>query len=322
MKIKIWKEKLLWLLVLFVVSFVSLNIGVKDFNFIALFKGDASHIALFNLSRLPRLLSIIITGASLSVAGLIMQTITNNKFVSPSTAGTMQWCQLGMVISILLFSNHSTMVQMLIAFIFALIGTLLFTQLLNKIQFKNMILVPLIGLMMGNVVSSVTSFFAYKYDIIQNLTSWMQGDFSLIIKGKYELLYIGVPLLIIAYLYAKQFTIAGMGKQMATNLGLNHYKITLLGLIIVSIISSSIVVTIGSIGFVGLIIPNLVSYYKGDHLENALFDTALLGAIFLLLCDIIGRVIIAPYEIPISVVVGIIGSIIFLWIMFRGKRNG
>lgn len=120
-----------------------------------------------------------------------------------------------------------------------------------------------------------------------------------------------------AYIYADRFTIAGMGETFSVNLGLNHEKIVFIGLVIVAVITSTIVVTIGSIPFIGLIVPNIVTMYKGDNMKKSLPDVALFGALFVLLCDILGRVIIFPYEVSISVVISVIGSVIFLFILFR-----
>ena len=192
-------------------------------------------------------------------------------------------------------------------------------RILNMIKFKDAIFIPLIGLMLGNIVSSITTFFAMKYDLIQNMSSWLQGDFSLIMEGRYELLYISIPMVIVAYLYANKFTIAGLGEDFSTNLGLNHKRVVNIGLIIVALVSSVVLLTVGMIPFLGLIIPNIVSLYRGDNLKNSLTHTALLGAVFVLFCDILGRVIIYPYEISIGVMVGVIGSGVFLYLLVRRK---
>lgn len=310
-----------WLFLLLITSVYSLTVGVKDFSLIGIIYDSKEDINLALLSRLPRLISIMVTGAGLSIAGLIMQTITQNKFVSPSTAGTMEWSRFGIMLAILFFGGQNQIYKMSIAFITSLFGTLLFMKILQIMQFKNAMIVPLIGMMLGNVISSITSFFAYKYDLIQNMSSWMQGNFSLVIKGRYELLYLGIPFLIIAYLYAHKFTIAGMGESFSKNLGLNHKSIVMLGLIIVTFISSTVVVTVGSISFIGIIIPNMVTLLMGDNLKNTLPFTAIIGALFVLVCDLIGRVIIYPYEVSISVVVSILGSIMFLSLLFGRKRR-
>lgn len=308
------------LLLLLIVSIISVGVGVKEFSFIGLIKGNENDLYLTTISRLPRLISIIITGAGLSIAGLIMQTITSNKFVSPSTAGTMEWCKLGIMAAILLAGSESKMMKMMIAFIISLLGTLLFMKVLQIIPYKNAIMVPLIGMMLGNVVGSISTFIAYRYDLAQNISSWMQGDFSLVIKGRYEILYLGIPILFIAYLYAERFTIAGMGEGFSRSLGLNHRLVVIIGLALVAFITSLIVVTVGTVPFVGLIVPNIVGIYKGDNLKNTLFDTMLIGSLFVLICDLIGRTLIAPYELSISVVISIIGSIVFLVILFKKKE--
>ncbi|WP_143442028.1 iron chelate uptake ABC transporter family permease subunit, partial [Klebsiella pneumoniae] len=92
----------------------------------------------------------------------------------------------------------------IVAFVFALAGTLLFMQILDRIKFKDAIFIPLVGLMFGNILSSIATFFAYKANVIQNMSAWLQGDFSMIMKGRYELLYISIPVLIITYLYANR----------------------------------------------------------------------------------------------------------------------
>ncbi len=319
---KILSLRLFWLILLIITSIYSLTIGVKDFSLLGVLQGNEHDVSLILISRIPRLLSILVTGASLSIAGLIMQTMTQNKFVSPSTAGTMEWCRFGIMIAIFFFGQEATIYKMSAAFLTSLLGTLLFMQILQRIQFKNAMIVPLVGMMLGNVVSSFTSYIAYKYDMIQNMSSWMQGNFSLIIKGRYELLYFGIPFLIIAYLFAHKFTIAGMGESFSKNLGLNHKKVVMLGLTIVAIITSTVVVTVGSIPFIGLIVPNIMAIIKGDNLKNTLPDTAILGAFFVLVCDIIGRVILFPYEVSISVVVSVIGSGTFLILLFWRKRYG
>lgn len=308
------------MLALIVCSLISICVGVKDFSFMGFIQGDFVDSRTALISRIPRTVSIIITGAGLSIAGLIMQTITNNKFVSPSTAGTMEWCRLGIVISILLAGGQSKGLKILLSFLVALAGTMVFMTLLQKIKFKSDFMVPLIGMMLGNVVSAVSTFFAYRYEIIQNMSSWIQGNFSLIVKGRYEILYLGIPVLIIAYFYANKFTIAGMGESFATSLGLNHKRVVMIGLVIVSFITSLIVVTVGSIPFIGLIIPNIVSMFKGDNIKGSLFEVAASGALFVMICDIIGRIVIFPYEVSISVVVSIVGSLIFLGILIKKYR--
>lgn len=313
-------KRIYLVLALIALSFVSIFIGVKDLNPLDMFDLTDEKAQVLWVSRIPRLVSILIAGASMSICGLIMQQLTRNKFVSPTTAGTMDSAKLGILVSMMLFTAAHPMVKMAIAFLFALAGTLVFMKILEKIKFRDSVFIPLVGLMVGNVISSIATFFAYRYDLVQNMSSWLQGDFSGILKGRYELMYVSVPLMVLAYLYANKFTVAGMGEDFSVNLGLNYRRVVNIGLAIVAMSSAAVILTVGTIPFLGLIIPNIVSLYQGDHLKNTLSHTALLGAVFVLACDIIGRLIIYPYEISISLTVGVIGSVIFLYLLVRSRR--
>ncbi|MFL1676835.1 ABC transporter permease [Paenibacillus dendritiformis] len=314
------KRYLVIALILF--AFISLFIGVIDIKPWDLFNLNDDKVHTFLVSRVPRLISIILAGVSMSICGLIMQQLSRNKFVSPTTAGTLDSARLGILVSLMLFTTASPLVKMLVAFVFALAGTMLFMKILDRIKFKDTIFIPLVGLMFGNIISSISTFFAYKYDLIQNMSSWLQGDFSMIIKGRYELLYISIPLIVIAYLYANKFTVAGMGEDFSKNLGLNYKRVVNIGLILVALVTCTVVLTVGTIPFLGLIIPNIVSIYRGDNLKNSLSHTALLGAVFVLFCDILGRIIIFPYELSISLTVGVIGSAIFVYMLMRRRAHG
>ncbi|WP_142827336.1 ABC transporter permease [Planococcus soli] len=304
---------------LIILSIVSLFVGVSSISIVDLLDFQSEETQIFLISRLPRLVAILLAGAGMSMAGLIMQQLSRNKFVSPTTAGTLDATRLGILVSMLLFANASMLEKMTVAFAFALAGTFLFMHILNRIKFKDAIFIPLVGMMFGNILSSITTFFAYRADVIQNMSAWLQGDFSMVMKGSYELLYISIPVFIIAYMYANRFTVAGMGEDFSKNLGMKYRSVVNIGLVLVALITAAVVLTVGVIPFLGLIIPNIVSIFKGDHLQKTLPHTAMLGAIFLLVCDILGRVMIYPYEISISLMVGVIGSFIFLFLLFRRK---
>ncbi|MBN8235670.1 ABC transporter permease [Halobacillus kuroshimensis] len=302
---------------LIILSIASIFIGVSELSLMDIGGLTSQQQEILLVSRIPRLLSILIAGMSMSVIGFIMQQLSRNKFVSPTTAGTMDSARLGILAALILFPTASMLMKVSIAFVFALAGTFLFMKILDRIKFKDTIFIPLVGLMFGNIVGSLTTFIAYRFDMIQSIGSWLQGDFSMIVKGRYELLYLSIPALILAYFYANRFTIAGMGKDFASNLGLQYKQIVNIGLVIVAFVSSIVLLTVGSLPFLGLIIPNIVSIYQGDHLQKNLLHTALLGALFVLVCDILGRVLIFPYEISIGLTVGVLGSGIFLFLLLR-----
>ena len=300
-------------------SLVSIFLGAKRINIMDILTGNDEALYLMAISRFPRLISILVAGSAMSICGLIMQQISQNKFVSPTTGATIDSAKLGMVIAMVLIPSATTIQKAIISFIFALTGTFLFMTFLKNLKIKNVIFIPLVGIMFGNIIGSITTYIGYEYDIMQNIGAWMQGNFSTILKGNYELLYLAIPLMIIAIIFAHKFTVVGMGEDFATNLGLDYKKIVNLGLIIVSIVTVCVVITAGEIPYIGLIVPNIVSLYKGDNVHENIWDTALFGAIFVLVCDILARVIVYPYELSVGLTVGVIGSAIFLYLILRRK---
>lgn len=313
-------NKKLLMIILIILSFLSLFIGVKDIGIKDVFNLDIEKLNILFISRFPRLISILVAGVGMSIAGVIMQQISNNKFVSPTTSATIDSAKLGALFSTIFFVQVGILGKMLISFIFSILGTFIFMKIMKKIKVKDNIFIPLIGITLGGVIGAVTDFIGYRFNLIQNMTSFLQGNFSGVIKGNYELILLSIPLLIISGLYASKFTVIGMGENISTNLGVNFERTLHIGVIIVSIISSLVVITVGSIPFVGLIIPNIVSIRKGDNLKNNIWEIGILGGIFLLTCDIIGRLIIYPYEIPINLIVGVIGSFVFLYLIFKGEK--
>ncbi|MHC8949137.1 ABC transporter permease [Sphingobacterium hungaricum] len=300
-------------------SLISLFTGVKEIAFSDILDMSDDQLLVFSISRFPRTAALILTGAGLSIAGFIMQQLTQNKFVSPTTAGSLEAAKLGILFSLLLIPTASTTNKMFFALLFTFAASLLFMLMVRRIRFRSTVFVPLIGIMFGGILNSVATFFAYKNNFLQNIQGWLMGDFSSVLQGQYETIYFILPVVIISYLYADQFTIAGMGESFAKNLGLSYLAIVNLGLFAVSLTVSVTIVTVGAIPFLGLIVPNIVSLTFGDNLRKTLPYTALIGAIFLLICDILGRIIIFPFEIPIGLMVGIIGGILFFLLIL--KRN-
>ncbi len=303
-------------------SAVSLFIGVLDVELSGLLSGNGEQWRIFLISRLPRLLAILCTGIGMSVAVLIMQQLCMNKFVSPTTGATISSAQLGILIALLFMPGSTLWSRAVFAFAAAVLGTWIFVWFIQRIQFKDVVMVPLVGIMFGNVISGVTNFLAYKYEMTQALSTWLVGHFSLVLRGRYELVYLAVPLVILAFVFANHFNIAGMGRDFSKNLGVHYNLVLFLGLSIAAMITAAVVVVVGSISYIGLIVPNVVAMFKGDKIRGTLVDTALFGAIFVLGCDMLARVVIAPYELPIELIVGIIGSVIFIGLLLYRLNHG
>ncbi len=307
---------------LVILSVWSLFIGVLDITPLALLGGDLETLELFLISRLPRLLAILCTGVGMSVAGLIMQQLCMNKFVSPTTGATISSAQFGILLALLFWPGSTLWGRALFAFVFAIAGTWIFVWFIQRIQFKDAVMVPLVGIMFGNVITGITNYFAYKYEMSQTLSTWLVGHFSMVLRGRYELVYLVVPLVILAFVFANYFNIVGMGKDFSKNLGVHYNFVLFMGLSIAAMITASVVVVVGSISYIGLIVPNLVAMFKGDKIRGTLVDTALFGSIFVLGCDMIARVVIAPYELPIELIIGIVGSIVFIAMLLYRLNHG
>ena len=293
------------LICLVIMSIISLFVGVSQLSITDIFHLTKEQLNILLSSRIPRTVSILISGSTLALAGLIMQQMMQNKFVSPTTAGTMEWAKLGILISLVCFPQGHILLKLAFAVLCSLFGTFLFVKLIEMIRVKEVIFVPLLGIMLGGIVSSFTTFIALRTNAVQSIGNWLNGNFAIITSGRYEILYLSIPLLIITYIFANHFTIAGMGKDFSHNLGVNYEQIVRIALFITASITALVVVTVGTLPFLGLIVPNIISIYRGDHLKNALPHTMMLGACFVLFSDIIGRLIVYPFEINIGLTIGV-----------------
>ncbi|CAK8738817.1 Petrobactin import system permease protein YclN [Sodalis praecaptivus] len=274
------------------------------------------------LSRIPRTLALLLAGSAISVAGLIMQMLTQNRFVEPSIAGTTQSASLGLLLVMIVAPGAPLVLKMGIATLFALGGTALFMLLLGRMRMKSPLMVPLTGIMLGAVFGAVTTFLAMEYDLLQSLAGWESGDFSGVMQGRYELLWIVGALSVLAGLIADRFTVAGLGVDFSTNVGLNYRRIMLTGMAIIAVVSGVVVVVVGVLPFLGLIVPNVVSLALGDNLRRTLPWVSLGGGALVVLCDTLGRLISYPFEIPASVILGVIGAGVFLLLIMRTGSHG
>ncbi|WP_261721799.1 ABC transporter permease [Staphylococcus equorum] len=308
-------------IILLLLTILSLFIGVSNVSITDIFHLSKEQINIIVSSRIPRTVSILISGSTLALAGLIMQQMMQNKFVSPTTAGTMEWAKLGILLSLILFPEANIIIKLVFAVTLSIGGTFLFVKLVQFIRFTDVIFIPLLGIMLGGIVSSFATFIALRTNAVQSIGNWMNGNFAIITSGRYEILYLSIPLLILTYIFANQFTIAGMGKDFSNNLGVNYERIINVGLFITATITALVVVTVGTLPFLGLIVPNIVSIFRGDHLKNALPHIAMLGAIFVMFSDIIGRIVVYPYEINIGLTIGVFGTVIFIILLMKGRHN-
>ncbi len=298
----------------------SLLVGGYDITLQGLLS-DPAQREMFLISRVPRTLALIFAAVAMSFSGVIMQMITQNKFVEPSTAGTSQWAGLGVLATLIVVPGAPPMVKMLIATAFAFLGTMIFLGVLRRVAVRSSIIVPLVGIMLGAVVGAVTTFLAGNFDLLQSMSSWRSGGFSSVVRGFYEPLWAVVVIAVLTYVMASRFTLAGLGKDVATSVGLRYEHVVIAGTAMVALSTGVTSVVVGFIPFLGLIVPNIVSMVMGDDIRRNLPWVAVLGVGLLMACDLVGRVVVAPMEIPASVILGAVGAVVFIGLVVRQRRH-
>lgn len=278
-------------------------------------------VAYFWTSRVPRTVALILAGSAMALSGMIMQMLARNRFAEPSTAGTVDSAMLGVLCVLLFMPTMPVFGRMLAGTVAGLIGTALFMVILRRLPKHDPVMVPLVGIMLGGVIGAVSTFLAYQADILQALTSMQSANFSAMIEGRYELMWLAGALTLVAFIAADRFTVAGLGDDFTTNLGLDYRKILTLGLVIVAMNTAIVVVHVGAVPFLGLIVPNLVAMALGDNVKRTAPWVALLGAFLLLVSDIVGRTINWPFEIPVGLIMSVLGAAIFLGFLLRPERS-
>lgn len=282
---------------------------------------DRDSLQLLFASRLPRTLAAMLSGAGLAIAGMIMQSVARNRFVEPATAGTAQSAALGILLVTLFLPAAPLIVKTTIAAATALAGTTIFMMTAHRLPPEQPYLVPLFGLVYGGVIGAGVTFFAWQADLLQYVEIWTSGEFSGVLRGRYELLWIAVPMVAIAWWAADRLTILALGRDTSIGLGISYERMLQLGLVIVSVITALTVVVVGMIPFVGLVVPNLAARLLGDNIRSSISWVAIAGATLVLGCDIVGRLLRYPYEIPVGTVMGVVGAFLFLVLLFGRARD-
>ncbi|MEV8158056.1 MULTISPECIES: ABC transporter permease [Kocuria] len=309
-----WK---FWLALLAVAGLLVLSIvtGVADL-------GDGGGGSRFlALTRIPRTIALVLAGAAMAMSGLVMQLLTQNRFVEPTTTGTTEWAGLGLLVMMILFPDASLTVRMVGAIIAAFLGTMVFFAFLRRVTLRSSLIVPIVGIMLGAVVGSISTYLALVTDRLQNLGVWFAGSFTSVLKGQYEALWIVAVVAVLVFITADRLTVAGLGEDVATNVGLNYNRIILAGTGLVAVATGVVTVVVGNMPFLGLIVPNVVSLFRGDDLRSNLPWVCLLGVGLVTVCDLIGRTIIMPFEVPVSLILGVVGAAVFIALLLRSRRH-
>ncbi|MDY0914145.1 iron chelate uptake ABC transporter family permease subunit [Rathayibacter festucae] len=272
-------------------------------------------------SRLPRTLALVLAGSAFAVTGLILQLLTRNRLVEPGTTGATDAATLALLGVLLLAPALPMGAKAALAAVGALAGVLGFLALSRRVPARSSVLVPVVGLLYSGVIGAATTFLAYRTDTQQELLNWGIGDFSGILRGRYEMLYVAAAAAAVAWIAADRFTVAALGEDTARGLGLDTRAVMLTGVVIIAAVTGVMIVVTGALPFLGLIVPNLVSRLVGDTMRRSVPLVALLGAALVLACDLVARTVRFPFELPISLVMGILGGLVFLRLLIGPARR-
>ncbi|WP_010524617.1 iron chelate uptake ABC transporter family permease subunit [Nesterenkonia sp. F] len=308
-----------WFLLGVAVTLVLLGFSVAVGQYDAF---SADGFWMVGITRIPRTIGLILAGASMAMCGLIMQLLTQNRFVEPTTTGTTEWAGLGLLLVMIVAPQASLTVKMLGATTMAFLGTMVFFLFLRRVSLRSSLVVPIIGLMLGAVVGSISTYLALMTDMLQTLGIWFAGSFTSVIRGQYEVLWIVLVVAVLIFFVADQFTVAGLGKETATSVGLNHGAVVLLGTAMVAVATGVTATVVGTLPFLGLVVPNLVSMIRGDDLRSNLPWVCLAGISVVTACDLLGRTVRAPFEVPVGLVLGLVGSVVFVVLLLVQRRRG
>ncbi|KEI00860.1 FecCD family ABC transporter permease [Clostridium botulinum] len=271
--------------------------------------------------RLPRIILAVVVGMGLSISGVIMQAVIKNLLADPYILGISSGASLGATLAVMLgvgvyFGSNYVGVC---AFIGALIISVLVLILANVKGRANSTKLLLSGLALSSVCSAFASFIVYianNKEGIQTITYWLMGSFA---GAKWESIKVILAFLIMAIAFfmtqCRTLNLMLLGDEVSITLGTDLHRYRQIYLVIVSIIIGFIVYSSGMIGFVGLIIPHITRMLFGTDHKKIIIPSALIGAIFLVWADVISRIIIKGNELPIGILISMIGAPGFIYLM-------
>lgn len=272
--------------------------------------------------RLPRTLLSILVGIALSVSGAIYQSAFNNKLVSPDLLGVSSGAGVGACIGILL--GLSSALIGTFAFVSGLIAVMLAVGIARLIGNRNHVILLLSGIAVGGLMSSIIGLAKYLADSelqLAEMTYWLLGDISgATLDDVLFMLPITVVFGGLAIIFSFRLNIISLGKREATSLGVN-YSLSLGALIIsATVLTAGAVSVSGTVGWVGLVIPNIVRLIVGSDNRKVIPVSMLCGASFMMVTDMLARSI-APNEIPLGVITGILGTPVFIISIFCRRKE-
>jgi len=311
--------------ILVIIAILSLLIGrydIKPLEIIStLFSGKYDSVE-FNLIwniRLPRVLLVLVSGAALSLSGMVFQSIFQNPIVSPDVLGVSSGASLGAAIAIV-FLHSSPMIIQIMAFAFG-ICAVLFSLILSKKMKSNRVLALIIaGIVTGALGSSFLMIIKYLADPYKELPSidfWLIGGFQN--SSWNNVIYVTVLTVIaviILYLFRWRLKVLTMGDEQAKLLGVNVKLVRMIAIFSATLLVSAVVSVSGIISWIGLLAPHIVKFYAKDDISRIMGLTMIVGSIIMIAADTIARTITST-EIPISILTSLVGAPFLVYILNR-----
>ena len=282
---------------------------------------DISHNVILKL-RIPRTLVAVLIGCALSLSGAIYQSAFNNKLVSPDLLGVSSGASVGACFGILL--GLSSAVIGLFAFLVGFCAVFLSLLIAKIFKNKSNVILILSGLAVGGLMSSLVGLMKYLAESeikLAEMTYWLLGDIS---ASTMEDVYLLLPVVIIgcvlSIFLSWNLNIVSLGRKESKSLGVN-YNLTMMALIIIATALTATSVSIsGTIGWIGLVIPNVVRLIVGSNNKKVIPVSMLMGSAFMVIVDMLARSL-APNEIPLSVITGIIGTPLFIFAIYQRRKE-
>lgn len=314
------------LFIIFIISFCAGlmfgSVPMKLSDIFSCISGADTHSTTYILLttvRLPRVIGGMLAGIGLACAGVILQGVMNNSLASPNTIGVNSGSGFAVMLSLLLFPDRFYL-QPVFAFLGALLTTLMVFALAYFADSSRTTII-LAGITISSFLNAgINTIKLLNTDITMNLTSFLIGSLSGLTINKLLLPGLGVlTAFAISLFFAQALNLLGLGDDIARSLGLRVSFTRFLLLILSSIMAGCVVSYAGLLSFIGLIVPHICRQLFGNDARFLLPCSALLGASFVILCDLLGRVLFAPFELPAGILMAFIGGPFFLYLLLKKK---
>lgn len=325
--------KMIWKLILTVLSFVvvlvvSLCVGEIDDMLSKLFSvgGETlteTDILILREIRIPRVMMAVGVGALLSMSGLVMQSVFRNPLVEPYTMGLSGGAVLGVAIAFML--GISSAVGNIGVTLMAMLGALLtmgIILLLRRVLHYDVNKMLLSGVMISFATSSVTVLLMSltTRENMSQIVMWNMGSLDITTKEmSYIVVIISVVMVVVLSFLGNEMNVLMVGESMARHVGVRIDIVVPLLFVLATVMAAVSVSFVGVVAFVGMIVPHVVRHIFGYDHRVITAITAIIGAIFMLMCDIVARVVIYPQEIPTGVMCGIVGGVMFIYLTAKSK---